>query len=320
MPNRAPTLEEAPNGPIARRFIVAILHTRAFARTAACRAVTPLYQADWSDRMRKKIVQLLRRLRLLKPAYRTYERARSLNPKTLQRNYAYRRQVRQTGAPLPPDLFIIKVIGYADAPLFLESGQSIAQTIKTLLARHGILIESLPSMLEFGCGCGRIMRHWNRLDNVQLYGTDYNTQMVGWCRKNLTFAHFTANELAPPLTFEPHKFDFIYAYSVFTHLSQELQGAWMGELSRVLKPRGVLLLTVCGESFLNDLSEVEKDEFLRGHLVVRYAEISGTNHCAVFHPESYVRSELAKDFDVLDYIYANTYPFIRQDVVLLQLR
>jgi len=263
-------------------------------------------------------VWLLRRARLLKPAYRTYEWAKTLDPKTLQRNYDYRRQAQQTGVPLPPDLFIVKVIGFPNVSLFVESGQTIAQVIETVLARHGVLINSLPSMLEFGCGCGRIMRHWNKLDKVQIYGTDYNTKMIEWCQKNISFAHFTSNELAPPLPFEGHRFDFIYAYSVFTHLSEELQGAWMRELSRVLKPGGYLLLTVSGQSFLNDLSDVEKDVFLRGDLVIRYPQISGTNHCAVFHPESYVRSELAKGFNILDYIYANTYPFVRQDLILLQ--
>src|SRR4051812_11589180 len=116
--------------------------------------------------MRNKSVSLLRKLRLLKPAYRAYEWAKTLNPKTLQSNYKYRRQARQTGVRLPPDLFIVKVIGLPDVPLFFESDQSIAQTIKTVLARHGILIESLSSMLEFGCGCGRLTRHWNELDNV----------------------------------------------------------------------------------------------------------------------------------------------------------
>jgi SAM-dependent methyltransferase len=299
----------------------AIFHTyRIHAHRVFAEQVVPLYQDDWSDQMHKKMVWLLRRLRLLKPAYRTYEWSSTLHPRTLQRNYFYRRQSRQTGIRIPPDLFIVKVIGFPNVSLFIESGQTIAQMIKTVLAQHGILIDSLPSMLEFGCGCGRIMRHWNSLDNVQIYGTDYNTKMIKWCQKNLSFAHFTTNELAPPLSFEAHKFDFVYAYSVFTHLSEELQRDWMSELSRVLKPRGYLLLTVSGQSFLNDLSDVEKKTFLSGHLVVRYPQISGTNHCAVFHPESYVRSELAKDFDILDYIYADTYSFVRQDLILLQAR
>jgi hypothetical protein len=43
--------------------------------------------------------------------------------------------------------------------------------------------------------------------------------------------------------------DCIYAISVFTHLSAELQDLWMKELRRIVRPGGHLLITTHGESF-----------------------------------------------------------------------
>jgi ubiquinone/menaquinone biosynthesis C-methylase UbiE len=64
------------------------------------------------------------------------------------------------------------------------------------------------------------------------------------------FAQFEVNGLAPPLAYEANHFDFIYALSVFTHLPESLQTAWMSELARVLKPGGYLLMTTHRECYL----------------------------------------------------------------------
>jgi Methyltransferase domain. len=90
------------------------------------------------------------------------------------------------------------------------------------------------------------------LKKAKVYGTDYNRKLIDWCRQCLPFAEFETNELSPPLAYRDAQFDFIYAFSVFTHLTESLQQGWLAELSRVLKPGGHLFLTTQGAAFAQE--------------------------------------------------------------------
>ena len=102
-------------------------------------------------------------------------------------------------------------------------------------------------MLDSGCGCGRVLRQWAGLDGVRVVGTDYNPELVDWCRENLPFAEVRRNGAAPPLPAGDSEFGLIYAFSVFTHLGETAQVAWMRELERALEPGGLLLFTAKGD-------------------------------------------------------------------------
>jgi len=54
------------------------------------------------------------------------------------------------------------------------------------------------------------------------------------------------------------------------------------------------------------LTEGEQRAFSVGKLVVRDEEGSGLNLCSAFHPESYVREQLASGFTVADFLPAET--------------
>lgn len=155
------------------------------------------------------------------------------------------------GLPLPPAEFDFLVSARRDLDpfQFLELGRDHAAEIISTLSRNGIEIDELEAILEFGCGCGRITRAFHFLKKAKVYGTDYNRRLIDWCRQCLPFAEFETNELSPPLAYRDAQFDFIYAYSVFTHLTESLQQRWLAELSRVLKPGGHLFLTTMGAAF-----------------------------------------------------------------------
>jgi hypothetical protein len=93
----------------------------------------------------------------------------------------------------------------------------------------------------------------------------------------------------------------VYAFSVFTHLSEELQHAWIGESHRILEPGGHLLLSTLGERYasLDRLTTEERDRFARGELVVLYERSAGTSLCSAYHPPEYVGEQLAQGFDVV---------------------
>jgi Methyltransferase domain len=124
------------------------------------------------------------------------------------------------GLPVPPPRLRVLVAGTPDQDWFLRGGKAQTDYLRELLAAHGRPMESFGSLLDFGWGCGRMLRWWRDLTG-EVHGCDYNVELVAWTRDHLPFAHTAVNELAPPLPYESERFDFLYALSIFTHLTVE---------------------------------------------------------------------------------------------------
>ena len=253
--------------------------------------------------MKRRALRLLQRLGLIGPAFRAYERAVALGG----------RHVTPTdGVPLPPRRLMVRVAGTADADWFLRSGRAGYDAI----AAH-VPLGEIRAVLDFGCGCGRVTRYF-RDHGGEVAGSDVSDDAVGWCRDNLRFARFEANGIAPPLVFDDASFDLVYALSVFTHLTADLQLAWRDELRRVLRPGGRLLITTHGRSYVPRLDGGERARFERGELVVRWGEVVGSNLCSAYHPERYLRDTFAQGFAFLELEAEGARGNPTQDLVLLQ--
>jgi SAM-dependent methyltransferase len=210
-----------------------------------------------------------------------------------------------------------------DVNVFLEVGKACAGWITTLLKRHDVDMSSMEAILDFGCGCGRVIRHYQALGGPRLYGTDYNPQLVAWCRRNLPFAEFGVNGLHPPLTYANDTFDVACAFSVFTHLSESLQRSWLAELRRVIKRHGYLVLTTQGDAYaVVYLAAHERDQFSRGEMVIQENGKPGEGWYNAFHPVSYVRETLVEGFEVKEFVPGKVIDFERrligQDSYLLR--
>lgn len=204
-------------------------------------------------------------------------------------------------APLPPNSLIFSATGTRDVGWFLESGVKSAQSFRDALSAVGRPLESFSSVLDFGCGCGRVMRQWAGTAGPEFTGCDYNERAIRWDRKNLTFARFELNRLRPPLPFGSESFDLCYSVSVFTHLPAELQRPWISELYRVLRPNAILMLTLSGEGDFRRLTETDRAQFDRGERIVLDPKFAGTNMCGVFHPVGYVKREWSDLFELLNH-------------------
>jgi len=134
------------------------------------------------------------------------------------------------GLPIPPAKLIVLVTGSADSAWYTEGGKLGAESIRRALADAGAPIAQFQTILDFGCGCGRVIRHWRPLTRAALHGADQNRALVEWCRQNLPFARFQSNTLEPRLDYADQTFEFAYALSVFTHMPEDLQQPWMSEL------------------------------------------------------------------------------------------
>lgn len=224
------------------------------------------------------------------------------------------------GLPVPAAVLRFLVAGTEDLPWFLRSGKLGAQSLVDVLARQGKTLNQFQRVLDFGCGCGRVTRHLKGLTGAEVHGSDSNPHAVHWCEQYLSFARFQVNSLAPPLPYAAGTFDFVYAFSVVTHLTEPLQAQWMEELRRILTPGGYLLLSVHGDACLEWLMPAERAEYRKGELVIRDGDVAGTNYCRTHHPESYVRGVLARGFEVVDFIPEGAKGNPPQDAYLLRPR
>jgi SAM-dependent methyltransferase len=199
------------------------------------------------------------------------------------------------GIPVPPPLLRVRVTGaHAERDLWLAEGATDAELIRTMLRRNGSPIEEMGAVLDFGCGCGRVARHFAGLDGPAIHGADVSRAAVRWCRRNLRFMQTIRCDPEPPLRYGEATFDFVYALSVLTHLTEESGERWLRELVRVLRPGGLLLFTVHGERFIQELDAEDVKRFHRGQFLAtdRPVALAGTNAFASFHPPEYVRGHL----------------------------
>lgn len=122
--------------------------------------------------------------------------------------------------------------------------------IKTVISTYHE-ISSIPlsqsSILDFGCGWGRMARllaKYVPTDNI--YCVDPWDRSIELCQKNKVKANLLLSDFLPRSlpTPEGKKFDFIFAFSVFTHLSEKATKICAATLRDYLTDDGVLAITI----------------------------------------------------------------------------
>jgi SAM-dependent methyltransferase len=223
------------------------------------------------------------------------------------------------GIPIPGNELIYLTTATTDVEWFVRSGRLAAQSMNDILHKNGLSLTEFPSILDFGCGAGRVLRHWKDMTGPSLCGADYNSRLIEWSKENLPFVDFQVNAMLGNLDFGDETIDFVYALSVFTHLNEPQQIFWIAELCRILKPGGYLLITVHGQSYyLPHLLPKDQIRLFRGQLVVYGSEHEGSNACTAFHPDVYVREKLARNLIVVDHVPEGALGNPHQDVYLLK--
>ncbi len=238
--------------------------------------------------MRRTLKRILLRTGVYGPLWEIRGRLRGLDPRTLIRNRRFMSR-HAPADPVPPSRLIYEVVNHYDIRSFLAGGQERAEAIEAALRSSGFDSAGCRRALDFGCGCGRVIRHLKDRIPAEWYGSDLNPRLAGWCRDNLRFATFSSNGLEPPLLFEDAFFDLVYAISVFTHLDEGFQNRWLAELARILAPGGALLVTTHGDAWRDGLDPGERRAYDTGSIVVRSSQAPGSNLCETYHPPDYFR-------------------------------
>jgi SAM-dependent methyltransferase len=224
------------------------------------------------------------------------------------------------GIPLPPARLRVLVDGWAKPDGFLRGGTADATMIRRTAGEAGAELDGMDAILDFGCGCGRIARHWADLEGPELHGCDYNPRLVAWCNRNLSFFEARTNELEPPAPYPDERFDLVYAISILTHLTEPVAQSWMSEWRRILRPGGMLLLSIHGDEYRDALGSQQRERYDAGEMVVVSARVEGTNACSAHHPYAYVTDRLLEGFELVSFTPGAELPALHQDVYLARRR
>lgn len=162
--------------------------------------------------------------------------------------------IDDNGIAIPPARLRYRVHGALDRDSFLLVGQKVATDIKSLLQIVGRDISYFSNILDFGCGSARVMRHLIGGRAHQFTGTDVDPEVIQWCQKSIIGVNWHNNEYLPPTQYSNNSFDLIYAISVFTHLDEKYQTAWLNELYRIASVGAILIFTVHGEPIIETAS------------------------------------------------------------------
>lgn len=242
--------------------------------------------------------------------------------------------------PVPPADLILRVALSFDAEHIDEARTSFdldslahLQRFENALASVGRSFVDFERLLDFGCGCGRFLRHLRPIsDRVEIHGTDIDGEMIEWVSRNIPYARTSVGQMQPPLPYSDQHFDLVINHSVFTHLDEVHQDLWLAELRRITRPDGLVLLTVEGQSSWNRTTafseqagesvERWRDELeSRGILAITDDQLIGSTHPDSYHSTVhapwYVFEHWNEYFDVRSYLVDGS---ISQDLIVLRRR
>jgi 2-polyprenyl-3-methyl-5-hydroxy-6-metoxy-1,4-benzoquinol methylase len=129
--------------------------------------------------------------------------------------------------------------------------------------------EKSNCVLDFGCGWGRITQLLSLYFNpTNIMACDVMDDALNIVKESKVKATFAKIESWPPSLYRDESVDYIFAYSVFSHLSEDNSWAWIREFHRILRPGGIAFLTTRHRNHLDYLQSLHDSEnipdFARG--------------------------------------------------------
>ncbi|MGA3249436.1 MAG: class I SAM-dependent methyltransferase [Paraburkholderia sp.] len=119
------------------------------------------------------------------------------------------------------------------------------------------------NILDYGCGWGRLIRLMYKFSSPErLYGCDPWDKSIELCQAAGISANLAVCEYLPKeIPFQGVKFDLIYAFSVFTHLSESTARTVLSALRSAIADNGLLAITIRPDSYwyVHDVSKTSVD-------------------------------------------------------------
>lgn len=226
------------------------------------------------------------------------------------------------GFPSPPAECTIRVANTSNDHFFKVGGLKVFGDFMAAVRRYGS-ISAMKRMLDWGCGCGRVIVHFMAInDGPEVFGCDIDPLAIDWCNIHLDQGRFAVLGALPPAPYPDAHFDLIVSFSVFTHLARDVQHAWLREMHRLLTPGGLFLATTSGEFAFAFLKRVVEAHFPESGIEDSFLDTSLDTiapkgyYRATYQAKEYSIREFGKYFQVLEYIERGAMNF--QDLVVLR--
>jgi SAM-dependent methyltransferase len=172
-------------------------------------------------------------------------------------------------------------------------------------------------ILDFGCGVGRVLRQFlPEAGEAEFHGCDLDTRSVEWLQRNFSppFHIFESGEKAG-LPQEDGFFDLIYAFSVYTHFTDNW-AEWMLEHHRVLADDGIFFATFLGEGMLEFLTGEKWDEDRIGMNTLLHGYPWDLGGPLAFNSPWWLRAHWGRAFDIV-YLEPRTEPDVESHGVVV---
>jgi len=226
--------------------------------------------------------------------------------------------------PLPPDRLTQRAI-WLGPRTFDKWGYALKRKYDAAVARHQAKPRAQWRLLDWGCGCGRMAKYL--AGECDYTGIDIDAEAIAWCRANIPRGRFELQGLEARTNFAAGAFDAVIGISIFTHLREREQLAWLKELARITAPGGVIAVSVCGAtSLFNAGSPAPIVEALaaRGfcdtgpETMLKGVTADDEYYRNVYHARGYIEDVWGRDFEILEYIAG--FVANMQDMVFLRPR
>lgn len=192
----------------------------------------------------------------------------------------------------PSDEIQRAMVGFCGVHTLKEISMFYAQC-QEALAKAQFTFSERTKILDFGCGFGRLTRFFLKdAPGENIFAADCTKDFINICQDTFPVScippdNFLLNTPLPPLDLPSGTFDLVTAYSVFTHLAEHAATAWLDEMHRILKPGGVLVITLRQKSFLEQSSQLSRLSSLSHYEQVMYDAFGDFP----LHIQRYVRGE-----------------------------
>lgn len=148
-------------------------------------------------------------------------------------------------------------VGSADEQT-LNEANNFWRYVKKAAVENGKPINRNTRFLDFGSAWGRYTRFfWRDIDPSNIMGCDIDPEIVATCHHLGVPGRFSVIDPKGKLPYPDQSIDVIIAYSVFTHLPENVAEHWMKELSRVAAPGALIAYTVEPRRFLSFIETLD---------------------------------------------------------------
>lgn len=228
----------------------------------------------------------------------------------LDRNYSRYPNIRALMPDSPSPELQVRWNGATGLEL-LNQSRSFYGKVKREVDRHMTVQLPAARMLDFGCGWGRLTRFFARdVAPGALFGCDPVEEILDVCRETRVPATLARSRFLPESLPFKERFDVVFSFSVFTHISESAARACLEAIHAGMNPGGLLLVTVRPPSYLDLCTAMHP---VRDGLGASYlSKMSEPHYLFVPHPADPSHPQ----FDGTEMTYGEsviTIPFVREN-------